>query len=295
MSPESASDDPHAEVKTVSLRLFGDHETAQLAAANLQAHNIECWLSADDCGGMYPNLTAAAGVRLQVRAADAGAAQALLDASVSPEEIKPIETEAGAACPPTVSPTKLAWGQMLIGVVIGIMLCLLYQWGDKQGTKTFIFYTADGKTFETASYRDGHAVKSMTDRNQDGTADAWVYYKNGHIARVEYDENFDGKPDLFITYSNGLPSTVEQDSDFNGIPDVFYSYQNGLVKQIDYRPNGSKFTTTREIFQNNVLTEIWRGGDRNGYFSEVVQYDPFFNPISTNAPVPFRLLSAPPK
>ena len=66
---------------------------------------------------------------------------------------------------------------------------------------------------------------------------------------------------------------------------------------MDMKPNGSKFTTTREIFQNGVLTEILRGGDSNGNFKEVVRYDPFFNPvpinfnpISTNAPIAFQLL-----
>jgi hypothetical protein len=294
MSPVSASGAPHEEVKTVSLRTFGDHETAQLAAANLRAHDIECWISADDCGGMYPNLTAAAGVRLRVRAADAEAALALLDAPVSPAEIKQIETEAGASPQPiAVLPPKLAWGQIAAGLLLGIIFCLLYQWGDKPGTKTFNRRTADDRTIETVFYRDGRAVKSIKDRNLDGRADEWIYYENGHIVRVEYDENFDGKPDLFVTYSNDLPASAEADTDFNGIPDVFSSYQNGMVKQVDYRPNGSKFTTTREIFQNGVLTEIWRGGDRNGNFSEVVQYDPFFNPMSTNPPAPFQLLSAP--
>jgi hypothetical protein len=68
-----------------------------------------------------------------------------------------------------------------------------------------------------------------------------------------------------------------------------------VLQQADWKPNGSKFTTTREIFQNGVLTEIWRGGDSNGHFKEVVRYDPFFNPISTNIPTAFQLLSPSPK
>jgi hypothetical protein len=40
-----------------------------------------------------------------------------------------------------------------------------------------------------------------------------------------------------------------------------------------------------------VLTEVWRGGDSNGNFREVVKYDPFLNPISTNTPGELLLLT----
>ena len=296
MASESANGGLYDEVKTVTIRTFGDHGSAELAAVNLEAHGIQCWINSDDAGGMLPNLTAPGGVRLLVRASDAEAAIALLDAQASPTEIDQMETEAAASPPPkTISPKKLALGQILFGVVIGIILCLLYQWSSKLGTKTFNYRTAEGKDYEAFIYRDGHLIKSFEDRNLDGTADAWAYYEKGHLVRVEYDENFDGKSDSFVTYSNGLPTTAEIDSDFNGIPDAFSSYQNGIVKQLDYRPNGSIFTTTREIFQNGVLVEIWRGGDSNGNFKEVVRYDPFFNPISTNIPTSFQLLSPSPK
>jgi hypothetical protein len=66
------------------------------------------------------------------------------------------------------------------------------------------------------------------------------------------------------------------------------------------RPNGAKFTTVHEIYQNGVLTEIDRGGDSNGNFKEKVRYDPFFdpigtNPVNTNNPAAFQLLSLPSK
>ena len=68
------------EVETVVVHTFISHEAAQLAASNLEAHDIKCWISADDGGGMYPNLTTAGGVRLSVTAADAETAVALLSA-----------------------------------------------------------------------------------------------------------------------------------------------------------------------------------------------------------------------
>jgi hypothetical protein len=101
---------------------------------------------------------------------------------------------------------------------------------------------------------------------------------------MQADDNFDGKPDYFVTYSNSSPISGEQDTDYNGATDAFYIFKNGIVQQVDYKPNGSKFVTTREKFENGVLMEIWRGGDISGNFSEVVKYDPFFNPVSTNNP-----------
>ena len=292
MASESASGGPHDEVKTVTIRTFGSHEAAELAVANLEAHGIECWVNADDCGGMYPNLTAPGGVRLLVRASDAKAAIALLNTQASPAEINQIENEAVASSPPeTVPLKKLVWGQILFGIVIGVILCLLYQGTNKLGTITHYHYTKDGKRDEAWVYRDGHLIEFIQDRNLDGIWDSWTYYEHGRATRSEYDNNFDGKPDMFVTYSNGCTATVELDTDFNGIPDEFYIYKYGVLQQEDVRPNGSKFTTTREIFQNCVLTEIWRGGDSNGNFKEVVRYDPFFNPISTNIPTAFQLLS----
>jgi hypothetical protein len=296
MAPESANGGPHDEVKTVTLRTFGNHEAAELAVANLEAHGIECWVKADDCGGMYPNLTTAGGVRLLVRASDADAAVALLNAQASPAEINQMEAEAVAFSPPETIPLKqLSWGQILFGIVIGIILCLVCQWANKLGTKTLYHYTKDGKRDEAWVYRDGHLAEHLQDRNLDGVWDYWAYYEHGYVVRSELDNNFDGKPDETWTYSNGDLISMEKDTDFNGVPDEFCTYKYHILQQADMKPNGSKFTTTREIFQNGVLTEIWRGGDSNGHFKEVVRYDPFFNPISTNTAVAFQLLSPPSK
>jgi hypothetical protein len=296
MASEPANGGLHDEVKTVTIRTFGSHEAAELAVANLEAHGIECWVNADDCGGMYPNLTAAGGVRLLVRASVAEAAIALLNAQASPAEINQIETEAVASSPPeTVPLKKLAWGQILFGIVIGVILCLLYQWANNLGTKTHYHYTADGRRDKVWVYRDGHPIEFFKDRNLDGIWDEWTYYEYGQAVRSEVDNNFDGKPDKFWTYSNGSPATLEQDTDFNGIPDEFYIFKYGVLQQEDIRPNGAKFAAQRWIYQNGVLVEIWRGGDSNGHFEEVVRYDPFFNPISTNTAIAFQLLSPSPK
>jgi hypothetical protein len=90
--------------------------------------------------------------------------------------------------------------------------------------------------------------------------------------------------------------TCQVDMDFNGVPDELCIYKHQIIQEVDTRPNGANFTTVREIYQNGVLTEIDRGGDSNGNFKEKVRYDPFFNPIganpiNTNIPGPFQLLS----
>ena len=302
MNSESLSDGTHDDEKILTIRIFGSHEAADLAAAKLEAHGIKCWAAADDCSGMYPSLTTAAGVRLKVQASDAEAAAALLDAQATPAEINQIEVDALATAPPkTVSAKKLAWGQMAIGFLLGLLVCAFFQGNNNPGNDINYSYTADGKCYEAWVYRNGHLVEMCKDRNLDGRWDGWVYYKYGRVVRAEYDENFDGKRDLFVTYSNGSVISTEQDTDFNGIPDVFCSYKNGILQQVDFRPNGSEFTATREFFTNDVLIEIWRGGDSHGFFNEVVKYDPFFNeverrhpyfnPIKTNNSVPFRLLT----
>jgi hypothetical protein len=292
MASESVNGDLHKEAKTVTIRTFSSQDTADLAAANLKAHNIECWVNADDCGGMYPNLTAPSGVRLLVRASDVKAAIALLNTQATPAEINQIETEAVVSPPPESVPLKKpAWGQMLFGIVVGVILCLLYQWANTLGTKTY-YHHANGKVDKVWVYRNKRLAEYSEDRNLDGVMDHWVHYNEyGQVSKSEDDNNFDGIPDETWTYSNGSPTTLERDTDFNGVPDEFLTYKYGVLQQMDVRPNGAKFATQRWFFQNGVLVKIWRGGDSNGNFEEVVRYDPFFNPISTNTATGFQFLS----
>lgn len=299
MASDSSADHRPDEANAVVVRIFSSRESAALAVAALEARGIACWITADDCGGMYPSLTAPGGVRLHVRASDADAVIALLNTPASAAEVKQIEDAAVGSAPPEPDSQKPpAQGQLLVGIVLGavlgVILCLLYQWADEMGTKTH-YYFRDGKRYEAWIYRDGEPVEFLQDRNLDGHWDHWAYYRNGRAARSDYDNNFDGKPDEWWTYSDEGTDTLQKDTDFNGVPDEFCTYQQRIIQQIDMKPNGSKFTTVREIFKDGVLTEEWRGGDSNGNFKEIVRYDPFFNPIgtkpiNTNISDPFRLL-----
>lgn len=284
LDSEVTSGGLYDEKKTLTIRIFSSYDDAGLAAANLEAHGIKCWVNADDCGGWYPNLTAAAGVRLHVLAEDAEIAVALLDAKPSSAEIKRIEIEAVLATPPKTDPIKkLAWGQIFVGIFLGIVVCLLYQGKREPITITHYHYTADGKRDEGWVYRNGQLIEYLADRNLDGNWDHWTYYERGRAVRSESDNNFDGKPDEFWIYSNGDLVSMQKDTDFNGTPDEFCTYKYGIIQKAEMRPNGAKYATMRDIFKNGVLTEVWRGADSNGVFKEIVRYDPYWNPISTNS------------
>jgi hypothetical protein len=284
---EIPEDGIHDGVKTETIRIFTSHEAADVAAANLQAHHIQCWITADDGGGMLPNLAAPGGVRLVVQASDAAAAGGLLaDLTPAPKTPVQAETEDAISLPaPAISQKKFAavWW-LLIGIVVGVLLCLLYQRYRSLGERTVYHYNRDGKADTARIYRNGQLVELMKDRNLDGSWDYWVYYEQGQAVSAKSDDNFDGKPDETWTYANGLTVAMERDTDFNGIPDEFCTYKYGVIQQMDIRPNGAKFATQRMLYQNGVLTEILRGGDAAGNFKEAVRYDPFANPISTNKP-----------
>jgi hypothetical protein len=301
MDSESTSDGPHNEVKTVTIRIFVSHDDAELAAANLEAHGIQCWINSDDGGGALPYLTAPGGVRLLVRASDAEAAIALLNAET------PNQSDHETNVPSDTTPeNKNSFVPIAIVVGIVVLLCLLYVSRNKStgkdnlgtttqyiGATTQYHYAQDGRPDEAWIYQNGHLMEYREDRNHDGNWDHWVYYEHGQEVRSDYDNNFDGKADEWWTFSDGGTDTFRDDTDYSGIPDVFGTYKNKIIQQMDIKPNGSKFTTTREIFKNGVLTEILRGGDSNGNFKEDVRYDPFFNPISTNVPAALQLSPSP--
>ena len=77
--PKLPNDNISDEAKTVNIRTFSSHESAELAVAKLEVHGVACWVKTDDGGGMLPNLTAAVGVRLLVHSSDAEAATAILN------------------------------------------------------------------------------------------------------------------------------------------------------------------------------------------------------------------------
>jgi len=178
-----------------------------------------------------------------------------------------------------------------VGILLGVLAAyfirprpLALPTAPARARTTHYHYTENGMKDERWVYKEGRLFSHDIDRNLDGDFDYWAYYDNaGYVIRVEEDDNFDGKPDEFWRYSNGEITGMEKDTDFNGVPDEFYAYRFHLPVQEDIRPNGSRFTTTRILLSNGIVTEIWRGGDSNGNFREKIAYDHFFNPLQTNA------------
>ena len=274
------------------MKVFSNPNSADLAKASLLARGIECWLTTDDCGGMYPFMDAVHGVKLFVRRSDSDAAIALLAADLAAaNDPPPDETTASLATTQIAPPRiKLSLPQLSAGIVTGILLCLLYQWTEKAGTKTFRYDTNhDGKTDEIQVRQNGHLIEWSIDRNFDGRMDEWYYYQGDELVRFEADDNFDGKPDRWCDYTNGEVSEGREDTDFNGLPDVTMSYKAGLIQRMDWKPNHAKFISKRQLFRNGVLFEEQRDLNNDGEFDETVQFDAFSNPVKSNS---FRLLSS---
>ena len=276
----------------VELRTFSDPDSAEVARASLEARGIECWLTADDCGGMYAAMDAVQGVKLRVHLADLAAAKALL-ASETSSPGTPTHSERSSNAPASArtSPRiKLSLPQLITGVVVGVLLCLLYQETAKLGTKTYSYDSdGDGKPDEVWVYKDGRNTEASYDRNLDGKLDNWCHYdSSGRLILTSSDDNFDGVSDGTWYYTNGVVASSHLDTDFNGTPDVITTFRYGFPVQSDWRPNGTNVVTLRQLFQFGNLTEEQRDTNLDGSFDVTIQYGPFQNPIGTNA---FKLLS----
>src|SRR6185437_16726953 len=121
MASESASASSSGDPSRVSIRTFTNRQAADLAGAQLRANGIECWISADDCGGLLANLSMAEGVHVLVSRSDEEAAKALLDTPVAPEIS--VSNESPPANPsPAIRPDgRLSAVQILLGFAAGLL------------------------------------------------------------------------------------------------------------------------------------------------------------------------------
>lgn len=284
-STNAGRNDPTQTPGLVELQVFSDSTSAELAKGILEAGGIECRLHADDCGGMYPSMDLVRGVSLLVRSTDYDTAKALL--ASEPAKTEPSPETLGDDTP---SQSRSSLLQLAAGVIIGVLLCLLYQWTSKFGTKTHRYDTnGDGKTDEIATYRNGYLIEQSYDRNFDGRLDSWYHYDSAFKRILSKDDNnFDGVPDVTWRYTNGLLASSSVDTDFNGTPDVTQTFKDELSVQSDWRPNGTNIITLRQFFRHGVLTEEARDTNMDGSFDVTIRYDAFQNVIQTNA---FMLLS----
>ncbi|MGM0607364.1 MAG: DUF2007 domain-containing protein [Candidatus Muiribacteriota bacterium] len=61
------------------LKTFSNHMEADFFVGVLKANKIDCFIEADDCGGMAPHLNVLLPIKLYVDEKDFGNAQKLLD------------------------------------------------------------------------------------------------------------------------------------------------------------------------------------------------------------------------
>lgn len=268
----------------VLVKVFSDRVAAESAAALLEANGISSWLNTDDCGGMLPTLDNAHGVKLSVALTNVDAAKELLATTSTG-----VPSLTRAALP---SKAKISLLQIAAGIIVGVLLCLLYQYTTRLGTKSYpIDSNRDGRTDENWIYHNGYLVEQTLDRNFDGQLDAWSRFDNTG-RRIDYktDENFDGAIDATALYTQGVLASASMDTDFNGIPDVTYYYKDDVCIRGDWQPNGTNIVTLREVFSHGRLTEELRDTNFDGSFDVSIRFDAFLNPISTNTPLQLRTL-----
>ena len=263
----------------VTLKIFADATAAEAAASLLKANGFDCWATTDDCGGMLPSLDAMHGVKLLVQPDDAEAARALLAASPIGDP-----TTASVKDSHTESPKpKLALLQITLGIGLGVLGCLLYQWTSRLGTHSYPNDSdGDGRPDEYWIFRNGILIQQARDRNYDGQLDAWDHYNSNSQRLISTaDDNFDGKIDMWWYYTNGILASSSQDTDFNSTPDVTYFYQHELCIRGDWTPNGTNIVTLRQSFRNGVITTEQRDTNWDGSFDVTTDYDAFQNPVSS--------------
>jgi len=79
----------------------------------------------------------------------------------------------------------------------------------------------------------GLLLRTETDRDSDGTRDAWTTYQSGEPVVQVIDDDGDGQPDIWERYEDGLVSARTLDQDGDGVRDTFFRYEDGqLIEKI---------------------------------------------------------------
>jgi hypothetical protein len=265
----------------IVVKTFSSNQDADVAASQLRSRGIECVISTDDAGGMYPPLGV---IKLLVDPSNADQAREILQATPAPMNAPfnaPREKEDSRPTPPRVYRFNSG---LLLGILLGVLLHFGYAYSKQHRSKTAWYdLDRDGVPDEEIVWRNGRMLETRLDRNGDSHLDHWGHYSNGVLLNIDNDNNFDGRPDVWINFSPKLVATSEQlDTDFNGVPDVFMTYSNGIIRQLDWRPNNTNVVLRRQLYRAGVLDEELRDFDGDGQFDLSIKFDPFSNPIQTN-------------
>jgi hypothetical protein len=281
--PEESPPGAEPEARSVVLATFDNHLSAQAAANHLEDAGIPVVVNADDCGGLYPFLTPALGIRLLVKASDLPRARDAMTEMEAQFGIK-ADSVAGATGEPSdlrrpphqPRPHLAKLGFLLLGAVMGAL-----------------------SHYAVTLHRSNFTGTKSEDRNGDGRPDAWWVYEGGQIVKFSEDRNYDGRPDSWVIYSNGIIQSDEDDTDFDGRPDVWFDYEHGEAtrrrEDLDYdgRPDSETryvarlpVTTVfaasnklgywrRDFFTNGILRETHLDRDRDGTLDERHVFDAF--------------------
>jgi hypothetical protein len=126
--------DPQANDKTTIVAMYGTRRDAEMARDQLDDEGIRALITADDAGGMHPQLQPARGVKLRVLEHQAEAAHAALaDAGLLPDDAGADGSEGEAASedlpvalanmPPvtTITAYLMVFGLILLAITAGLL------------------------------------------------------------------------------------------------------------------------------------------------------------------------------
>jgi hypothetical protein len=263
----------------ILVRTYGLMVEADLAAGQLRAQGIECEITTDDCAGMYPSMGV---IQLLVDPADAEDARRILRESAQLPVAALNVPEMKTPAPSRALSFNLV---LLAGIVVGVLIHISYSrlW-ELRDLNPRYDDDGDGVPDREQIWRRGELKEERLDRNRDGRPDNWLQYSNGWLFLTELDDNFDGKADSSYSYSKRqLAVSSIHDTDFNGAPDLTVTYTNGFWLRADWRINGAKVVTLRQLYLDGWVNEELRDQNGDGLFDVSILFDRFSTPIRTNS------------
>src|SRR2546426_11092949 len=124
----------------VVLKTFSSIAAADMVASRLKAFGIDCWIQADDAGGMLVPLQAAEGVRLLVPAHRVSEAKGLLERStIIPSDSLLDELASRSLGRPeaTTARGRLPVFPLVLAFIVGVVSTLAWQAAKRLGTHTY--------------------------------------------------------------------------------------------------------------------------------------------------------------
>lgn len=271
------------DARSVVLGTFASQMNAQVAARHLEDSGIPVVVTADDCGGLYPFLTPALGIRLLVKTSDLPRAREALREMEEQFGIK-AEGPGGDTGVPADAPRRpVKWsaqsmrlGLFLLGAAVGAVAyhAVTLHRSSYTGT-TSEDRNGDGHPDAWWAYESGQAVRFSEDRNYDRRPDGWSVYREGVIQSGKDDTDYDGKPDVWYDCEHGIVAIGRTDLDYDGRPDSETRYVAGLPVTTVFAISNKLGYWRRDFYTNGILRETDLDRDRDGVLDEKILFDRF--------------------